>query len=63
MPVPDYDGIAEIWVKSLEDFANTMSDPGFAKAIAEDEELFLQRPLHVMIGYDHTVIGEPVKER
>ncbi|KAF2489791.1 hypothetical protein BU16DRAFT_420422, partial [Lophium mytilinum] len=33
IPVPDYDGIAEVWVKSIEDWVEIVSDPAFIETI------------------------------
>lgn len=40
-----------------------MTDPAFVAAIAPDEDNFIKAPIHIMIGYDNTVIGEPVKTK
>jgi hypothetical protein len=53
--------VAEVWVKSIEDWKVIMADPEFVRVLGADEDLFIQKPIHVMVGYDHTVIGEPVK--
>lgn len=34
IPVLDCDGIAEVWVDSLEDWKSVVSDPDFIKTIA-----------------------------
>jgi hypothetical protein len=34
IPVMEYDGIAEVWVDSLEDWKEVVSDPDFVKVIA-----------------------------
>ncbi|KAB5511237.1 hypothetical protein GE09DRAFT_982273, partial [Coniochaeta sp. 2T2.1] len=58
IPVMDYDGIAEVWVDSLEDWVEIVSDPDFQKEVQADEPNFLQAPIHIMVGYDHMVIGD-----
>jgi len=33
VPVMEYDGIAEVWVDSLEDWKEVVSDPAFVKEV------------------------------
>lgn len=70
----EYDGIAEVWVDSLEDWIEIVSDPEFQTKVqgecftqskapshqqfSADEPNFLQAPIHIMVGYDHMVIGD-----
>ncbi|KAF2735797.1 hypothetical protein EJ04DRAFT_188757 [Polyplosphaeria fusca] len=63
LPVPEYDGIAEVWVKDLETWKEIASDENFVAAIKPDEEHFIKAPINVMIGYDNTVMGEAVKTK
>ncbi|KAF2650886.1 hypothetical protein K491DRAFT_666528 [Lophiostoma macrostomum CBS 122681] len=63
IPVPEYDGIAEVWVKDLETWEGIVTDPDFVTAIAPDEDNFIKSPINIMIGYDHTVIGDAVKPK
>jgi len=58
IPVMDYDGIAEVWVDSLEDWKEVVGDAEFVKVIAADESLFIQAPIHVQLSYDNLVIPE-----
>lgn len=76
-PVMDYDGIAEVWVDSFEDWKEIVSDPEFVKQVAgefgnhrslsldviltkvlADEPNFILAPIHIMVGYDHLVLGD-----
>ncbi|KAK0361536.1 hypothetical protein LTR94_023003 [Friedmanniomyces endolithicus] len=52
----DYDGIAEVWVDSLEDWNEVLSDPAFVKEVGADEQLFILAPIHVQLSYDRLVI-------
>jgi hypothetical protein len=61
LPVPEYDGIAEVWVKDLGTWKEIATDENFLEAIKPDEEHFIKAPIHVMIGYDNTVVGDAVK--
>ncbi|RDW64781.1 hypothetical protein BP6252_10432 [Coleophoma cylindrospora] len=62
LPVVAYDGVAEVWVDDLNTWKEIVSDPDFAAAIASDEKKFMQRPIHVMLGYDELKIGKEVRE-
>ncbi|KAF2251958.1 hypothetical protein BU26DRAFT_561739 [Trematosphaeria pertusa] len=63
IPVPNYDGIAEVWVKDVETWQEIVTDPAFVAAIAPDENNFIKAPIHIMLGYDNTVLGEPIKAK
>jgi hypothetical protein len=41
IPVMEYDGIAEVWVDSMEDWMKVVSDPDFVKVIAGEFSFFL----------------------
>ncbi|KAF2419709.1 hypothetical protein EJ08DRAFT_654033 [Tothia fuscella] len=58
IPVMEYDGIAEVWVDSMEDWLEVVSDESFGKVIAADEGLFIQAPINVQLSYDNLVIPE-----
>ncbi|KAF2440514.1 hypothetical protein P171DRAFT_319014, partial [Karstenula rhodostoma CBS 690.94] len=58
IPVPEYDGIAEVWVKDIETWKEIATDPDFVAVIAPDEDNFIKAPIHIMLGYDNTVIGD-----
>ncbi|KAH6673037.1 EthD domain-containing protein [Halenospora varia] len=61
MPVVDYDGIAEVWVDTMEDWKAIVSDEEFIKFIAADELHFIQHPIQIMLCYDNLVIGTDKK--
>jgi hypothetical protein len=63
IPVPEYDGIAEVWVKDVETWESIVTDEDFVAAIAPDEKHFIKAPIHIMLGYDNTVIGDAVKPK
>ncbi|KAK1808688.1 hypothetical protein LTR12_016945 [Friedmanniomyces endolithicus] len=58
IPVMEYDGIAEVWVDSLEDWNEVVADPAFVKEVGADEQLFILAPIHVQLSYDRLVIPE-----
>ncbi|KAF2011498.1 hypothetical protein BU24DRAFT_282677 [Aaosphaeria arxii CBS 175.79] len=62
IPVLEYDRIAEVWVKDIESWQSVVTDPTFVKAIAKDEDNFIKAPIHIMLGYDNTVICEAFNE-
>ncbi|KAK1763385.1 hypothetical protein QBC33DRAFT_598608 [Phialemonium atrogriseum] len=58
IPVLEYDGIAEVWVDSLDDWKAIVSDTEFVNAVAADEPHFIMAPIHVLIGWDNLIIGD-----
>lgn len=54
----DYDGIAEVWVDSVEDWKQIVSDTDFVKVVAEDEKNFILYPINIMFGWDNLIIDE-----
>jgi hypothetical protein len=40
-----------------------VADPAFVAAITADEDRFIKAPIHIMLGYDNTVIGEVIKAK
>jgi hypothetical protein len=63
IPVPEYDGIAEVWVKDIETWVSIVTDEDFVAVIAPDEAHFIKAPIDIMLGYDNTVIGDAVKPK
>ncbi|KAF2811369.1 uncharacterized protein BDZ99DRAFT_274319 [Mytilinidion resinicola] len=60
IPTLDCDGVAEIWVDSLESWKEVTSNIDFVKAIAADETHFLAQDRAILIGYDNLIIGKDV---
>ncbi|KAK4895101.1 hypothetical protein LTR27_006707 [Elasticomyces elasticus] len=58
IPVLEYDGIAEVWVDSLEDWKEVLADPDFVKDVGADEQLFILAPISVQLSYDNLVISD-----
>ncbi|KAH8168324.1 ethD domain-containing protein [Sarocladium implicatum] len=58
IPVLEYDGIAEVWLDSFDDWKAITSDTDFVKNVASDEANFLQSPIHIMFGWDYLLIGK-----
>ena len=40
-----------------------VTDPEFVAAIMADEDHFIKAPIHIMLGYDNTVVGEAIKAK
>jgi hypothetical protein len=40
-----------------------VTDEAFVAAIAPDENNFIKAPIHIMLGYDNTVLGEAVQSK
>ncbi|WQF79296.1 Putative EthD domain-containing protein [Colletotrichum destructivum] len=55
--VLDFDGAAEFWVESLEDWEAIWGDPEFVRILSADMANFVLEPLHVTLGYDYLVVG------
>ncbi|CCF45300.1 hypothetical protein CH063_14426, partial [Colletotrichum higginsianum] len=56
--VLDFDGAAEFWVESLEDWEAIWGDPEFVRILSADMANFVLEPLHVTLGYDYLVVGK-----
>lgn len=57
VPVLDYDGVAEIWIDSLDDWISVVTDPELAAAVDGDDKNFMLQPVHVMVSFDHLILG------
>ncbi|GKT41171.1 uncharacterized protein ColSpa_01352 [Colletotrichum spaethianum] len=55
--VLDFDGAAEFWVETLEDWESIARDPEFLRVVSGDMLNFVREPLHVTLGYDYLVVG------
>ncbi|KAK5737320.1 hypothetical protein LTR17_006737 [Elasticomyces elasticus] len=58
IPVTEYDGIAEVWVDSLEDWKEVLADPDFVTDVGADEQHFILTPISVQLSYDNLVIPD-----
>lgn len=56
----EYDGAAEGYWESLEDYKFVMKSPKWVD-ILEDEKNFIDLPVKIMYGYELVVIGEPIQ--
>jgi len=64
MPTLSYDGVADFYVKSLEDFKKAYDDPYYKDVVKKDEEyLFDVKNMHIMIGTEtHVIDGSNIVE-
>ncbi|KAF2189031.1 hypothetical protein K469DRAFT_564203, partial [Zopfia rhizophila CBS 207.26] len=60
IPVPEYDRIADLWVKDVKTWKEIATDSNFVKVVASDEQHFVKAPIHIMLRYDNAVNGEKV---
>lgn len=58
----DYDGCAELWVKSWDDWLAFYNSPEYAAALKDDCDRFMVLPMTYMIGYENLVVGTVPKE-
>ncbi|KAF2436966.1 hypothetical protein EJ08DRAFT_728661 [Tothia fuscella] len=58
IPVMEYDGIAEVWIDSVEEWKAIAADENFISVIPADEDLFIQKPFKIQFSYDNLVIPE-----
>ncbi|KAL2214601.1 hypothetical protein CC79DRAFT_1363364 [Sarocladium strictum] len=57
-PVLEYDGVAELWLDSFEDWKEVCMTTSFVDKVASDEANFLETPIHMMFGFDHLMIDD-----
>ncbi|CAG8954367.1 hypothetical protein HYFRA_00005992 [Hymenoscyphus fraxineus] len=57
-PLAEWDGYAEVWLRTLDDWKAIIEDEKFMDFIAADEKHFLEPGYHLMLSYDNLVIGE-----
>ncbi|KIX98877.1 uncharacterized protein Z520_05338 [Fonsecaea multimorphosa CBS 102226] len=61
LPVLPFDGIVEIWIESVDNYVQHVSQENIVNALAADEQKFTNREdAFIMIGYETLEIGEPV---
>ena len=59
MPTLSYDGVADFYVKSLEEFKKAYEDPYYKDTVKPDEEyLFDVKNMRIMVGAEKHVIEE-----
>lgn len=58
----DYDGCAQLWVKSWDDWLAFYNSPEYAAALKDDCDLFMALPMTYMVGYENLVVGSVPEE-
>ncbi|KAI6784980.1 uncharacterized protein J7T54_008074 [Emericellopsis cladophorae] len=53
VPRVDFDGVAEFWVDSMEDWRKLWNDEEFTRVLQGDSDYFTMSPLHATAGYDY----------
>lgn len=58
----DYDGCAQLWVKTWDDWLAFYNSKEYAAALKDDCDVFMALPMTYMIGYENIVVGTAAKE-
>ncbi|KAH8685063.1 EthD domain-containing protein [Ilyonectria robusta] len=56
--VLDYDGCAQLWVRSWDDWLAFYNSKEYAAALSDDCDRFMTLPMTYMVGYENLVVGE-----
>lgn len=56
--VLDFDGCAQLWVRSWDDWMEFYSSEEYAAALSDDCHRFLQLPITYMVGYENLIVGD-----
>jgi hypothetical protein len=54
----DYDGCAQLWVNSWEDWMSFYNSKEYAAALGPDCDNFMSLPMTYMVGYENLVVGD-----
>ena len=60
--VLEYDGCAQLWVKSWDDWLKFYNSKEYAVALGPDCDRFMQLPMTYMVGYENLVVGDASRE-
>jgi hypothetical protein len=56
--VLEYDGCAQLWVKSWEDWLAFYNSKEYAAALSNDCDRFMALPMTYMVGYENLIVGD-----
>lgn len=56
--VLEYDGCAQLWVRSWSDWQAFYNSAEYAAALSDDCNRFMALPMTYMIGYENLVVGD-----
>ncbi|KAF9889462.1 hypothetical protein FE257_007364 [Aspergillus nanangensis] len=59
--VLDYDGCAQLWVRSWDDWMEFYNSEEYAAALSDDCHYFMELPMTYMVGYENLVVGDASK--
>ncbi|KAL3486077.1 EthD domain-containing protein [Aspergillus germanicus] len=59
--VLDYDGCAQLWVRTWDDWMAFYTSKEYAAALSDDCHFFMQLPMTYMVGYENLVVGDASK--
>lgn len=54
----DYDGCAQLWVKTWDDWLHFYNSKEYAAALGPDCDRFMALPMTYMVGYENLVVGD-----
>ncbi|ORY69021.1 EthD domain-containing protein [Pseudomassariella vexata] len=57
----DYDGCAQLWVKTWDDWLGFYNSAEYAAALGDDCNRFMKLPMTYMVGYENLVVGDASK--
>lgn len=53
-----YDGCAQLWVKSWDDWLKFYNSEQYAEALGPDCKRFMALPMTYMVGYENIIVGD-----
>jgi hypothetical protein len=59
--VLDYDGCAQLWVRTWDDWMAFYTSNEYAAALSDDCHFFMQLPMTYMVGHENLVVGDASK--
>lgn len=57
----DYDGCAQLWVRTWDDWLGFYNSKEYAAALSDDCDRFMALPMTYMVGYENIVVGDGSK--
>ncbi|KAG7105797.1 hypothetical protein HYQ45_018508 [Verticillium longisporum] len=57
----DYDGCAQLWVRTWDDWLAFYNSKEYAAALSDDCDRFMALPITYMVGYENLVVGDASK--
>ncbi|PLB50104.1 hypothetical protein P170DRAFT_424526 [Aspergillus steynii IBT 23096] len=58
--VLEYDGCAQMWVRSWDDWMAFYNSDEYAAALSDDCNEFMQLPMTYMVGYENLIVGDAI---